>query len=119
MKTKHVLRYHCDHCGKGRLSKSCMVKHEIICVYNPTRQCPLCWDLQLPSKPMPVLIEAIQTSMAKLREVSEGCPACILAAIIQSRDPYASKEENWVDFDYKKELANWHQQTRHDGSPIY
>lgn len=112
MRTKSVLRHYCDFCNKGGFKKMDMFRHESICIRNPDRKCGLCEDYRLETKPIPVLIAAIETSIAALSEACEGCPACMLAAIVQSRDPQASKSENWVDFDYKTQLNEFHQEAR-------
>lgn len=58
--------------------------------------------------PMPELVAAANESLEKLREVSEGCPMCMLAAIILAQDRDTDEYGAWVDtrfsaFDYQAE----------------
>ena len=111
MRSKTVLRFYCDHCSRGGFRKKDMQKHEDRCIYNPLRKCFLCEDARWDTPPMTELITAIETSLSELRHVTEGCPACMLAAIVQSRGEIRTKgarEDAWVDFDYKKELSDYH-----------
>jgi hypothetical protein len=39
MHSKKVLRYYCDHCGKGFWRKPLSLEHEKICYYNPENEC--------------------------------------------------------------------------------
>jgi len=102
MKTKKVNRYYCDYCGKSGGSSYHMKRHEKSCTLNPDRVCRMC---QLIGKseqlPMTELLQKINTSymklkktqeditkedhqfIAKLREITSGCPACMLAVIRQ------------------------------------
>jgi hypothetical protein len=101
MKTKRVLRYFCDHCSKGSLSRHSMTLHENICFRNPLRFCFLCEK----AKPVEELKATIQgRDIAALRVAAYDCPACILAAIIQLVPKGQRDEEStWYEFDYKKE----------------
>ena len=50
--------------------------------------------------------------LTKIREVTDNCPACILAAIRQSKIQYPADEDGpgfHVDFDFKIEKAEWWQ----------
>jgi hypothetical protein len=52
-----------------------------------------------------------EESMKKLRELTEGCPGCILAAIRQSGIIKALTDSEYgppdLKFDFKKELESW------------
>lgn len=39
MHSKKVLRYYCDHCGKGLWKKPKALEHEDKCYYNPKNRC--------------------------------------------------------------------------------
>lgn len=41
-----------------------------------------------------------------LREKAQNCPACIMSAILQATEG-TDLNETWVEFDYKKEKADW------------
>lgn len=107
MRTKTVTRYYCDHCNRGMFKRPSMIEHERCCIRNPERACALCEQ-----KPdMPTLVKAIESGLDAVRDAADGCPACVLAAIVQDREAYKKKGEEppaWVDFDYKEELAAWH-----------
>jgi hypothetical protein len=51
--------------------------------------------------------------LAELREVAEGCPACILAAIRQSgiQKPDGEGDSPSVNFNFKSELAEFWRET--------
>jgi hypothetical protein len=100
-----------------------MARHEKGCTANPERVCGLCEyaEPHLKQKPIAELVACltevmssdltIDEGMAKLRELTEGCPGCILAAIRQSGVVKAlyDSEYGWPDmkFDFKKELHAW------------
>jgi hypothetical protein len=112
MTKKQVWQYKCDFCGKRRYRKSAMEVHEAGCTLNPNRICRMhayCDGSQRPTEYLigslePVNIdgdhlsetEKEERNLAKLREVSDGCPACMLAALRQARQ-YAIK------FNFKEE----------------
>lgn len=113
MKQRKVWRYYCDHCGKGRCTRSAGEMHERHCIRNPDRGCRMCkhatGDEKCVPEPMPTLMEAFRTGgLAELRKVAEGCPACMLATIVQcrERDGGAYDFENEGNFDYKTEVAS-------------
>jgi hypothetical protein len=89
-------RYYCDFCKKSGQRGYHMQNHERGCTLNPARICGMCSVAQLHQQPMVSLIAAVgdgsAEGMAALRELSENCPACILAAIRQSPEI-----EQWKD----------------------
>lgn len=112
MRTKQVNRYYCDHCNKGSLTKSSMVQHEARCARNPGRICGFCKEAGVTQSPTEFLITGLQTGgLDRLRVVANGCPACILAAILQERALHPEGEVEWIEgFDYKQEAAAWRQE---------
>lgn len=90
---KKMWRYYCEFCGKGGCSASHMKKHEEHCTMNPDRKCGLCEVADLEQQKMETLIYA--HVKGDLRSVSNECPACMLAALRQSK----SSES----FDYQAE----------------
>lgn len=110
MRTKKVNRYYCDHCSKGGQSKAAMLRHEPACIRNPDRSaCPFCQAAKVSQAPMPELRKAFEHGDLKaLRKAAGDCPACTLAAIVQTRDSTPPDEEGftgWVEFDYKAEVV--------------
>lgn len=106
-------RYYCEFCKKSGNSASHMAHHEAHCTGNPKRICGYCKEAGRDQDPMSVMI-AVLTSKAPdydaglelLRDLTENCPACILAAIRQSGVQKADDEEGGyvhVNFDFKKE----------------
>ena len=111
MKTKRVNRYYCDFCGKGGCSAGHMRRHEERCTLNLQRECGVCKMIEASPKPLEELIaalprpmshasmsfdhafgthydprpmcDAIEKTLPKLRELADGCPACMLAALRQ------------------------------------
>lgn len=117
MRVRRVNRYYCEHCGKGGCSSTHMKKHEARCCANPNRICGMCEiTTGEPGQQRPVedLINALREGdTPKLREAAHGCPACMLAAIIQNnkRENAGTTAEGWPlgsDFQFKKERdAMW------------
>lgn len=115
MTKKRVWRYYCEHCKRGTCSASATLRHEKGCCKNPLRICGFCQEAEFEQQPIAKLIETlIDGDVAKLREASEGCPMCMLSAIVQSKiqyPPEADDQGRWVDFDFKKERdAFWSDQ---------
>ena len=123
MRVRHVVRYYCDFCPRGYFKKPCMMRHEKGCTANPNRVCGLCEYAEpaLRQRPIAELVACLagaisgelttDEAMAKLRELTEGCPGCILAAIRQSgivKVLYDSEDgPPDMKFDFKKELGAW------------
>lgn len=118
MRKKKVWRYWCEHCGKGGCGGHAIGKHERACIRNPARTCGMCRVAEGEQKPMADLIASLVAGgLQELRQAAGGCPACMLAAIVQERlgrgiktlaqlsSPEAYEEEagRYGEFDYKKE----------------
>lgn len=127
MRTARVLRYWCDHCKKGGCQKAAIAKHEKHCVRNPDRSCRMCLHVREPGEGTPpnasykpdtaALIVALEMAdnggrdgVAELRKAADGCPACMLAAILQYREKHGIERFNedgeCFQFDYKKECED-------------
>jgi hypothetical protein len=123
MRTKKVNRYWCDFCNKGMLSSSGMKNHENHCTKNPNRACKVCSLIDSVTIDMTTLISILPSSIAyhadytnselyrklyvdteaampKLREITNNCPACIMAALRQSNIPVPMVES----FDFTSEM---------------
>ena len=121
MKMKMRPRYYCDHCGRGNGNPGYMKKHEVGCTNNPNRVCGICPKIEVTQKPMHELIEAIGSGTDKeldtLRDITENCPVCILAAIRQAKIQrgYDEGDEGFsVNFDFKAELKIFWEQYNED-----
>ena len=137
MREKRVLRFWCDYCKKAGLQIAAMRKHELHCTLNPNRECGMCGIYDKETKPMPELLEILKdvadswkdygygedfpyesfsadsaqmkSAMESLEVATEGCPACKLAAIRQSKIPVPC-----TDFDFKKECDAWWSEINQD-----
>ncbi len=115
MNRKRAWRYYCDFCKKGGASGSHMKRHEGSCCKNPDRVCRMCAAAKLGPHRMQEMIAALgkgnKQGIDALRQVAEGCPACMLAAIMQSgiQRPYLGEDEPGfrVEFDFKAEKDAW------------
>lgn len=118
MKKRKVWRYTCDYCKKSGCSGGHIKRHEAACTNNPNRICRMHFCLGLKAKPMSEIMEVVRTRpsfpwgggvseedsmkrkaawsafMDRLKEVTDGCPACILAALRQG-EIYANPSEDW------------------------
>ena len=115
MRSKKVWRYYCEYCKKSGCNKFYLERHEKHCTMNPNRECRFCKIIEkeddIEKLPMDKLIELVP-DLDKLREATNNCPACILAAIRQEYIKRESMEEEEefsyrsyiAKFDYKKEV---------------
>ncbi len=114
MRTRRRNRYYCDFCKKSGCSAFYMKKHEDHCTMNPNRKCGMCEVIGNTPHNLPDLIsllpnpeeyltnhekgdfsfeiftgleEAVNSVLNDLYEKTEGCPACILAALRQAKIP--------------------------------
>jgi len=98
MRQKKVWRYYCDHCNKGGCGNAAMAKHERHCIKNDNRECRMCASLNGGvNQPMDVLVAAARDGLDKLREIADGCPICMLAAIVREQDRDCDEFGEWVD----------------------
>ena len=120
MKKVKRWRYYCDYCKKAGGSAGHMKSHEKHCTANPNRSCRMCDALQVTQKPIEELKEELRRITKKFSEESifmnmainakainefrkftNGCPACMLAAIRQL------EEEPIISLDFKKECEDF------------
>lgn len=115
MRREKRWRYYCDHCGKSGGSGGHMKNHESGCTRNPLRLCGMCRRRQQVQGDIDVLKSGYRRpgdeDVQALRDHVGGCPACMLAAVVQSgvqSGPDIDGPGYWVmGFDYKKEKAEW------------
>ena len=115
-KEKHW-RYYCDHCGKSGGSSGHMKNHEAGCTKNPQRHCGMCGRRGCVEGDAALLRKTYwpDQSLSALMDCTEDCPACILAAIIQSGiqgGPDDGDPGHWVSFDFKAAKAAWWKEER-------
>jgi len=120
-------RYYCDFCKKAGGSKGHIIRHEKSCTLNPNRICNVCLSLlEVEQKSISQLLEIlpdgrnfieeeiagmisygtlgkeVEKHMPKLRELTENCPACIMAALRQAGIPVPMVES----FNFTKEMKS-------------
>lgn len=108
MKTKFTRVFYCDHCKKHGLRVDAMERHELHCTLNPERECG--WVRQFSDhKPADVVTLAAQLAeretltegdLSWLESQTQGCPACMLAALRQSK---LGSQQTQI-FDYQKQI---------------
>lgn len=123
MKVKTVKRYYCEFCKKGGQSASHISRHEKGCTANPNRVCGLCKEVGEDQAPMSVLMDIMAKAqitkseeygflsatlhnekeiIKALEEATGNCPACMLAAIRQSKYAYL-----FNNFDFKQRQGDF------------
>ena len=125
MKTEKKTRFRCtcDFCGKRNWSPSHMTRHEKGCTMNPNRKCGICGNYgNNPQIPMEDLLGAFDNArilpgfdggfshldydydiVARLHEMTDGCHACMLAAIRQfCVKNNCNPEDSFPSFKYKE-----------------
>lgn len=137
MRTVMRPRYYCDHCKKGTGSPSYMKRHERGCTANPSRYCGYCQRTPDTVRLAEIMAypgtstEDWKAKMVDLRKAADNCPACILAAIRQSKvqqfdpDPEtgAACDDSMIfdgamlGFDWKTESRQWKE--AHQPEPQY
>jgi hypothetical protein len=99
--------YYCEHCKRHRLTRNSIEKHEPRCIYNPDRfACG--WHephIEIP-RPADIVPEFKQTlDLDALRESVGGCPACMVAVVVQADLTVGERED--AGFDYKTEVERF------------
>jgi hypothetical protein len=106
--------YYCSHCKRHRLTKAPIEKHEPRCIYNPERT--VCgWHEQPYTIPAPAdFTEALKKNLDVewLRKEMDGCPACMLAVVVQADLTFEERDD--LAFDYKAEIARFRDQERQE-----
>ena len=118
-------RYYCEFCKKAGGSGGHIARHEKSCTMNPNRVCGVCGMLEEDQKPISQLLAVLpdgerfiqeerdgfisygtlekeaEKCMPKLRELT-NCPACIMAALRQSKIPIPMVES----FNFTEEMKS-------------
>lgn len=99
--------YYCEHCKRHRLTASAIEKHEPRCLYNPARSaCGWHKDDEPDAPAERAAAFRDDPDVERLRKELDGCPACMLAVIVQARKLGLGDEDAW-DFDYKAEVERF------------
>lgn len=111
--------YYCEFCKRHRLTKNSIETHEPRCIYNPGRsKCG--WHekdaaIQRPTDYAPQLKEDLDADL--LRTWAGGCPACMLAVVVQADLTYGERDD--LGFDYKREVQRFREAEREDDYGIF
>ena len=109
-------RYYCDFCKKSGGSGGHIAKHEKHCTMNPNRICGMCAMFSFDTVPVAELVAilpdiesvegvvaSVEKAMPALREKTQNCPACILAALRQAK----ISVEMIRSFNFSEECGAW------------
>lgn len=96
--------YYCEFCKRHRMTAKAIESHEPRCIYNPDRS--VCgWHephIRI-ERPADHVAEFKRTlDLDALREKMDGCPACILAVVVQADLAIGEREE--CGFEYQAEV---------------
>jgi len=131
-------RYYCDFCKKAGGAAAAMLKHEGSCTLNPDRHCRLCnltnggqafempealallpdptaWHAEWSQELQTDLAEKTEAAMPALRELTQNCPACIMAALRCKKIPVPMVESFKVKEEFKDAMDQANQNRRDDG----
>jgi hypothetical protein len=106
--------YYCEFCKRHWLTKSSIEKHEPRCIYNPNRSVCGWHNDRKPFSHAGTVAAGLKDNLDVewLRIGADGCPACMLAIVVQAD---LTMEERWEDlgFDYKAEVERFRKEERH------
>ena len=103
--------YYCEFCKRHRMTAAAIEKHEPRCIYNPLRsECG--WHKGMkPSAPADfALVFKDSLDIDWLRKEMDGCPACMLAVVVQAGLGGAAYKD--TGFDYADEVARYRESER-------
>ena len=105
--------YYCEHCKRHRITAKAILNHEPRCIYNPLRsECGWHKDLKPLAPADLALVFKDSLDVKWLREAADGCPACMLATVVQARKLGLEADEAW-DFDYQAEVKSYRESERY------
>ena len=130
MKRKRVWRYYCEYCKKSGCSSFHLAKHEKGCTLNPDRVCGMCKYVEGDQKPMTDLMAVfddwrwaldidggkdaqLEERVVELERLTDGCPACMLAAARQAER--ARGATFTIDVEYKRRAKEMWAEHAYDG----
>ena len=108
--------YYCEFCKRHRITAKAIETHEPKCIYNPHRdKCGWCskaptYRAPAPADRVPGFVS--DPDVERLRRELDGCPACMLAVIVQARRSGLPEMDAW-EFDYKAECARYRESERY------
>ena len=106
--------YYCEHCKRHRLTASAIEKHEPRCLYNPARSACGWHRDEEPNEPAEYVAAFVSApDIERLRRDMGGCPACMLAVVVQARRRGLHPEDAW-DFDYRTEVERFRKEEQYE-----
>jgi hypothetical protein len=97
MKTAKVTRYSCDFCRKVAYKSATMKSHESGCTNNPERLCKHCARMGTDQPDNVTLLENAG-QVENLRNVANGCPACMLTGVRLFNKTAEDGLFAWIDY---------------------
>lgn len=91
--------------------------HEGRCIRNPGRTCGFCDKAGFETHPIPELVTAAAGGgvYAELRKLTENCPACLLAGIVNRHAQFPDERDSGHLFNFKAEVERFtNEQREHD-----
>jgi hypothetical protein len=106
--------YYCEHCKRHRMTAASIERHEPRCIYNPNRSvCGWHDDKVALGDPLE-LAKAFKQELDAdwLRPWVGGCPACMLAVVVQAQ--LTVEERDDCGFSYAGEVERFRASEEHD-----
>lgn len=99
--------YYCEFCKRHRMTKGSIEKHEPRCIYNPNRSVCGWHDDKEPVGHAGTLAAWFkqEQDVDGLRVGADGCPACMLSAVVQANLDIQDREA--CGFDYSAEVERF------------
>lgn len=104
--------YYCEYCKRHRMTARSILDHEPRCIYNPDRTVCGWHDDEKPYSHAGTLAANLKDRLPKegdplgwLRIGADGCPACMLAAVVQADLDLFERED--LGFVYQDEVKRF------------
>lgn len=107
--------FYCEHCKRHRLTRNAIEKHEPRCIYNPQRSACGWHSNPIFQPPSPAdFTAALKDNLDPdwLRDKMDGCPACMLAVVVQAQ--LSLDERDALEFGYDREVERFRNEERRD-----
>ena len=130
MKAVKRWRFYCDHCRKVGGHRGHMRDHELRCIKNPNRTCPMCNNASESARDEAInylnenYVAGDEQAIRHVEGMLEHCPACTLSAILgtsmtETVTDFEGNERDvklYVEYDYKAKSAAYMAEKRAEES---
>lgn len=131
MKARKRWQYYCDHCKKSGAHSGHMRDHEMRCLKNPKRSCPMCNNASESVRDEAInylnenYVAGSESAIRHVEKMLEHCPACTLSAILGTSmtDTVTDFDGNnerdvklYVEYNYKEKSAAYMAEKRAEES---